>query len=827
MLKQSRVSYIRLAKRIAAIGAVFFAVVAASAIFLFWKYQEEIIAFAIDQINKKVNTKITVAKVDLSLKKFPDLSIRFSDVKINGATGRGDTLLSCERMYCGFRFWHVFDKNFKIRQVYLENGRLSVKRIGDSYNYQILKEPAGPGSGDGGFDVERLELRSFDIEYRDVDRNHLYAFQASRIRSSMKLDQKTLNVDLDAGLLSRGAHLEGRSFAVDIPFHIDSKFSFLTTADSAIFHHAAIRVFDSDFTIEGGAGKNAYHFQIDGEKTDIGALLTLLPADVNKDLKQYRSSGEVYFTAHLEGLTSDDVPLINVEFGSRNAQFYHPRFKEIIRRVSLKGSYTNGPGRGPRSSSLKLRDISGSLNGKEFKGDFEMTNFRNPYISFSILADIDAGSALKLFPSKQLTTASGDLFVDLQFSGRLEDVKYVNGLGKVKSAGEIRLQNIDFKLEGVKLDFNDFAGNFLFRDDAVAVNDFSGKIGGTDFLINGFVRNGLAYLLFDETPLIVEADLKSDRIMLTELLSGTPISEGGGDQYRFRISPRLDVDFNCKIGYLEFKRFKGEEISGQLRVQDRKASSRGISVGSLGGRMSISGSVNASKENHIEVFTSTKLQRIDIDQLFYVFEEFGQNFLTSRHLKGQIDASLNTYMVFDSRLRMAGEKLISDISISIKNGELNDFEPIKKLSKYVEEKSLERMRFSELSNRILVQNRNIYLPQMEVTSNVTSIKISGTHTFDQLIDYRVTVPLRRFNKRDSDERFGAIRDDGKGNLNLFLKIVGSTSDYRIVYDAESWKENIKETIREEGQELREVFKTKGMPEPLEAAELNEDEYFDF
>lgn len=826
MLKQSRVSYIRLAKRIAAIGAIFLAIVCGSAIFLFWKYQEEIVALAIDQINKRINTEITVGKVELSLKKFPDLSIRFSDVKINGSTSPQDTLLTCKSVYCGFRFWRVFNKNFTIRQVYLENGRISIKRAGNTYNYRILKESTGQG-GEAGFDIERLELRSFDIDYQDVDRNQVFSFHARRLNSGMELKQKILDVYVDADLLSRQVFLTGRAFAKEIPFGLSSKFSFLIAADSAVFHQTTIRVFDSDFLVKGGAGKDAYHFQIDGKNTDIRTLLALLPQDINEDLKSYRSSGEAYFTAHVEGLTSDDAPLVNVDFGSRNAQFYHPKYKETIRNVSSKGSYTNGEGRTARSSSIKLENIAGKLNGKDFKGSFEMTNFRNPYIAFDLLADIDAKSALKLFPSKQLTVSSGDLFVDLQFSGRLDDVKYANRLGSVKSAGEIRLHNIDFKLKDIKLDLNDFSGHFLFNDDAVAVSDFSGQIGGSDFLINGFIRNGLAYLLFDETPLVVEADLKSDKIMLTELLSGTPVSEDAGDQYRFRISPRLDVDFNCKIGYLEFKRFKGEKISGQLRVQDRLASSREISFTSLGGRMSINGSVNASRENHIEVFTAAQLQHIDIDQLFYVFEEFGQDFLTSRHLKGQINASLNTFMVFDNRLRLASDKLISDISISIKNGELNNFEPVRKLSKYVEEKSLEKMRFSEIRNQILVQNRNIYLPQMEVVTNVSSIKISGTHTFDQAIDYRVTIPLRRFNKKDNDERFGAIRDDGKGNLNLFLKIIGVTSDYRIAYDAESWKENVRETIREEGQELKEAFKTKGLTPQQEAAELNEEEYFDF
>lgn len=826
MLKYHRVNYSRLAKHIAAIAALSLAILLGASVFLLWQYEDRIIAFVISEINKKVDTEITVGKVDVSLKRFPDLSIRFSQVVIKGSINRQDTLLSCERMYCGFRFWNVFNQNYRIRQVFLENGRLAVKRSGQAYNYQILKKSDQDGNTTG-LDIEKLQIRNFIVEYRDMDRRQVYAFKAPDIASTLLMQRKMLIADLDAELLCDRIFVAERDFARNVPFTVSTKVTYHMANDSIVFSNGSVVAFQSKFDVLGHVDKEQYHFTIEGRNTDVQTLLALLPEDTNKDLKSYHSAGQVFFGGTIDGLLTDDMPAVSVNFGSRNAQFYHPKYRETIKNVSLEGFYSNGKERNDRSSVLELKNITGRLNGRDFKGNFELSGFVDSYIAFDILADVDARSALNFFPVNQISEAVGNLYIDLQFSGRLEDMKHVSRLDRIKSSGEVNLDKVDFKVKGVDLAFRDFKGNFIFQDDAVAVSDFSGRISGSDFLINGFVRNGLAYLLFDNTPLIVEADLQSDKIMLTELLSGAPVSESTGDNYQFRISPWLDVDFNCKVDYLEFKRFKAEEISGQLRVKNQKASSREISFGAMGGRMSMNGSVNALEENNIEVFTATQLQRIDIDQLFYVFEEFGQDFLTSSHLKGQINASLNTFMIFDNHLRLATDKLISDISVSIKNGELNNFEPMKKLSKYVEEKSLERMRFSELRNQILVQNRNIYLPQMEVASNVSAIKVSGTHTFDQAIDYRVTVPLKRFNKEDKDERFGAIRDDGRGNLNLFLKIVGTTSDYKVAYDGEGWKENFKETVREEGRELKQIFQTKGKEPQQEVKELNEEEYFDF
>ena len=51
---------------------------------------------------------------------------------------------------------------------------------------------------------------------------------------------------------------------------------------------------------------------------------------------------------------------------------------------------------------------------------------------------------------------------------------------------------------------------------------------------------------------------------------------------------------------------------------------------------------------------------------------------------------------------------------------------------------------------------------MDIRSNVTTLQLSGTHSFDQHIDYRVVAPLRNKKKVDPDEAFGAIEDDLQG-----------------------------------------------------------------
>jgi hypothetical protein len=209
-----------------------------------------------------------------------------------------------------------------------------------------------------------------------------------------------------------------------------------------------------------------------------------------------------------------------------------------------------------------------------------------------------------------------------------------------------------------------------------------------------------------------------------------------------------------------------------------------------------------------------KLNGLAVDSIFYVFENFYQDFIEDRHLKGQAYADVTLDMTLNQNLKLFPETLVADISATIKNGELNNFEPLKSLNKYLDDESLSALRFADLKNDIHIENKTVYVPLMEVRSNATVMQISGTHKFDQHIDYRVVTPLNNRRKIDINEAAGAI-EEMEGRAKLFLKIVGTTDDYRVLYDTEAVKKKIIADLKKEVQELRDIFKNKKKKKDVE------------
>src|SRR5690606_12696248 len=116
--------------------------------------------------------------------------------------------------------------------------------------------------------------------------------------------------------------------------------------------------------------------------------------------------------------------------------------------------------------------------------------------------------------------------------------------------------------------------------------------------------------------------------------------------------PNINLNFNCDIGALRYKRFHGKRIKGDLLVKSQMAVSRTLALETMGGKLELSGIVDGKNPKAIDVVTTARLDNIFVDSVFYVFENFNQTFIRDKHLSGQGSADVSMELVLDETLRL-------------------------------------------------------------------------------------------------------------------------------------------------------------------------------
>lgn len=815
----------KILKKVLLYVAVTLAVLLVSLVVSAFLFKDRIVNQFILRANEQLSTPVKIGKIDVSVfQRFPHISIVFHDVYVEDSHQGKYPLLTAKEISFHLHPIEVYRGQYTIRGVNVRDSETNLKidPAGNS-NYIITKNTNN--TGPIRFELKNVQLTNTRVRYYDSQQNEDMIFTSERLYASIKTsnNQYTIqakgDVTTEKILLNNLSLLEGKSFLASTDLLYDDDEKSLTIQSSELMLKTSF------FNVTGNYVWKEIpeiNLTIDGKDTDIQTLLSLLPDKSYADFTKYESSGDVYFRALLKGEISEKKsPALSIEFGFTRATISHPEAKAKIKDANMEGSFATSAFREASLAVLSIKNMTGNLNDKPFQANLIIRNFSDSDVILNFKGAVDAAALMDFYPVESIRV-SGTLVADIAFEGRVSWLKSKATAQRALTRGTVEANNINLLYGKDEVPLKNINGSFQFNNNDLALSNVTGMLGSSDFQLNGLFKNIITFLLFEDQPVGIETDLKSANLNVDELFAygfGKETQQGTTNEYEFSISRNLNLNFNCDVNTIRYKRFTGRKLKGDLFVKNQVAVSRNITVKTMGGNLTLTGIVDAKNPKAINVSSFFKLDGLRIDSIFYVFENFQQTFIQDKHLKGNAFADVSLDFTLNPNLKLFQETLIADISATIKNGELNQFAPLKSLNKYLDDEGLNALRFADLKNEIHIENKTVYIPQMEVRSNVTVLQISGTHMFDQRIDYRVVTPLNNRRKINIEEATGAI-EEMEGRAKLFLKITGTTDDYKVQLDTEAVKHKIISDLKKEVQELKDIFKKKKKKE----IELSKEEF---
>jgi len=802
-------------------------------------FKDKIIAASITEINKYLNVKVDInPKIELSLfEKFPQVAIEFSDVKIFESIPESKNLLGqAEKVYLTFNVKNILDGNYIINKLYIENGafHLKVAKNGTT-NYTILKPDSSKQNQQGnGFDLNAIYVKNVLIKYDNQKNEQQYEILSHELIAGVTLKNHLYLITLNGDQYVKTINIHNDEYFKEKEIVLNSAIEYDDAKNYLKILPTTIKVQNSEFTVEGYSSfesKNTIDFKINNTKSDAQTLLSLIPKKYEDLFSAYKSDGEVYFNATIKGVVSDkENPAIDVQFGTKSASFSHPDLKKKITDATFYGIFSNGEKRNAQSSFIKIENIRFDFDGKMIQGDFLYKNFSNPYIAFDATGTLNAGSAMEFYKIPGIKSAGGQIDFDFEFKGLLEDLKKREGHSRIETGGEITLKNIQFSSDNIAYPIENINGTFLFNKNDIAVTDFTAQLGKSDIAFNGFMKNLFGIILLDNSRMYAELNVKSKLLDIEEMLhyqfdenENESKSEG-----KFPYLEKYVLDLNLDIQEVLYKKVSLKNLKSNLHFDQPSLSIPSLTCQLAGGEISLNSITLFDSEDKIQTTIRSNLSSINIDMLFYMFDDFGQSFITNKNLKGEFNGSVETIFYWNNKGEIDTKSLVANIDCSILKGELVNFEPMQNLARFIDAQELSQIKFSELKNKIFIENRIITLPEMHILSNVSDITIAGTHTFDNYMDYKLAVPLKNLKKHkvDKDASFGAIEEDPKKGSTLFLTIKGNSENYKFGYDTKRTKTKISEDLKKEKKEFLDLFKKKE-EEVLQKAKPNQEEFFDF
>ncbi|MEM6966167.1 MAG: AsmA-like C-terminal region-containing protein [Bacteroidota bacterium] len=800
-------------------------------------FEDQISDRLVKEINKQLRTELKVGEFNLSLLSgFPKASANLHDVELEDAMQ--GTLLESQNLSFRFGLLSLFGSNIKVHSVLIEDGSLYIKKDKRGrLNYDIVKgnsekQKANEGEeNEFALSIDEAQLNRVEVIYVDQVAKHYTKFHVNKAVVSGEFAADQFSLYSFADLKSHFFQSNGEKYFVDENVIYDAKIAVDFANQKYDFEDVSVALstntFNVDGTIENVKKGTEWDLNIDGKEGSLASVFALLPPKQKEYFKDFDSKGNFYFKSAIRGLqTKYSDPAVSVEFGLEHGRVSSEKLGGGVKDVSFTANFTNGKQRNNRNSSFEIKDFKGYFDRELFEGKLRISNLDNPLIDLKLDGVLPMESIYGLFESPIITDGDGEIELkQIRLKGRYKDIVSPYGIGRVDTAGEIEFDDAELTVNRKTILVD--KGLFTFRDNSLKVEDFVFEGPGTEIELDGTFLNLLPVLFADslnskKAELKFSAALDAPKIDLDQLIALTAIPVNKNDvgekvmdslkvekiHERERITNFLKGKFEARIDEFNYEKVEAEDFRGTLEFDNNEMLVAG-KVKTMEGRMLLDGT--AYFEDRPKLEAKLTCERMNIKEFFRQVENFGQKVLVDKNLKGKLDAKLFIKAFWDEEGSFLMDKMHVLADVGITNGELVGMKMLYDFSDYIKIRDLQRIKFTELHNYMEVKKGKIYLPAMFIQSNAMNMTMSGTHTFENKIDYHVKVNAGQvvWNKfKKHNPTYKPQKAKKSGWFNLYYRIYGPMETFTYESDKKRVKRSfdLSETRKRRIQkELRKHF----------------------
>lgn len=801
------------------------------AILVGWAYtfEDEIKGRVLAELQSGLTSDMTVGSIEYRvLRSFPYASLECRQIVLMGSLADNDTLVRAEALSFDIGLIALIQGDITFRSITLSNGQLNLRRDAKGAgNHQIWKSDTAAVERDSAFDIERLILDDVSVSYDDRMSDVRVTTRSTKARIAGSLDNDVF--EFEGELNTSSLYVEAGSTVWVDGASVSGSLSALLDMENQQYSFTGVEMDVSGIGIGGelrvtSAQKTQITANIEIRSTDLNAARNLIPKPYRSVLDGYALDGSA--TGRLELAGFSDALLWGLSCELQGCALEHldsgAQLDKVKGRIAVLGG-------GERTGQLRIESAEARLGSGRIVVEGSVNDFHEPTMQLSMEGELRLEELLRLAGASETMRAEGRVAVELGFAGRWPVVQSDSTstidptlLRQSRYNGVAELSGVSFATQEMPRAVEELYGRVNFEGDYATVNELRLRLGESDLRVSGTLKNVLPWVLTQNEVLVVEARSQSRRIDLNGLLAAEdqPSTE---EAYAFVLPNDLDLHLDASVDELTFRNFTATAISGSVSLNRSGLRINPVRFNTCDGQAALELAVTPSGRG-FRVTSAGLLSSINIRKLFFAFEEFGQEFITSTNLRGtcKVDAVFSASM--SETLQLDPRSIVSSIDLTVENGELIGLQSLADISAYMRanklispfievdrlEDSMRHIRFETLENRIEIKDERIYFPMMDIKSSALDIKASGSHWFDNRIDYSVGLYLRDILVRKERREFGEVEDDGLGSR-FFLSMKGSVDDPEFGYDRDAKKELRKEERRQERETLKQILKEELNP----------------
>ncbi|MDX2445294.1 MAG: AsmA-like C-terminal region-containing protein [Bacteroidales bacterium] len=793
-------------------------------IILFQINEDKIKKQLLTELNEELTTLVDVNEITFNFfRHFPNITANFKQVTVYSPEEFNskysnkvsiDTLLNVSNIYFEINSLGLIQKKIVFNKIILNDGWLNIilNEKGEN-NYQVFKIPEKNGSDGLSLNFKSVEFRNILFDYFDIEKRLQIKSSIDEQKAIIKNNHSSIKFHTKISILEliskEALVLSNKALSVSLDLSIkddvftitngDLDFAGVSTMVSGTLQKKESLFLDCSIASTGNKVKN---------------LLQLIPEDIQDKFKALKVAGNLSLNGTIKGFLGDNkYPHINLQFNLKQGLFFYPKSNLRFADITASGDLDNGSKNNTSTTLLRINSFQSRVGGETINGTYQIKNLENPEIKITTSGTFNLKEFIKLTPNTDAEILDGYARVNMTITGKLREFRKIslNDLEKFNPKGQVELINVTYKTFKRPIVFSSVSG-IVRLGERFHLDSLHLKINDNPITIHGKAENVLSYLNQKRKPLVITGNVETPGFDLTSIIPGRHKTSPGNTPVRtIHLPEHMEAHIKLNAKALSYRRFKTENFTCFLLYNPGSLLLDDVNFSSMDGKTNGNITIFEQADSVLQMHALARIDNIDIHKLFYQMGNFGQTFIKYDNLEGNVSGNIKFYSKWSNDLRIDKKSIIAESKYVIENGELINFEPIQKLSRFIAVDELKDINFSRLQNDVFIKNETVTMPLMEINTSAFNIEASGNHYFNKRYEYNVRVLLsdilasKAKNKKKENNEFGIVEDDGLGKTTIPLKIIGDPEDINVSYDGKGMTRNIKADLKNERQNLKQLF----------------------
>jgi hypothetical protein len=730
-------------RRLALYAAGTTLLVLAALVLLPFLFRDRIAARMQVEASRLVAADVRWSTVGVSLiRDFPRASLRLGDLVVTGRDGfEGDTLASVAGLRVAVDLGSALRAlrgtgPLVVHSVQLDRPALRMIVLEDgTANWQVFdRADPSPESNAVDFSLRRLEIRDGAVRYEDREAGLVSSAAgiSHRLTGDFRKSRFSVSTRTTASSVSlrfAGVPYLGQADArVDAVVDVDTESGLVTLRDAEIRLNELLLALTGSVRQLGEAVELDLAF--DSPNSAFQEILSLVPVMYRNDFAELQAAGTMSVRGTVRGRYGPgDFPALAV----RDGRFQYPDLPLPARDVALDLSVRN-PGGDADHTVVELKRFTVTIGTDPVEGSFVMrTPVSDPAVQAAVRGRLDLAELGRTVKLPRTDELAGALAADASVRARLSDLD-AERYEQVHADGFFRATGVVVRTEGIPHAVQVDEGELRFSPRHAELTAFRGRIGSSDLEMTGRLDNLLGFALRDE-ELRGEARLASTFFDLDEWRSDE------GEMEAVRVPRNLDLGLVADVQRLAFAGLDMRHARGSLRVRDSRATLDAFQMEIFGGSMAVTGYYETADPARPTFDVDLRLLGVDVAQAAAGAATVRALVPVARFAQGRVAADLRLHGAMGTDMTPEFEVLAGRGSFQTTGVALHGFPALERLSDLIRTEPLRHPALSDIRSTFTIQGGRLHVAAFDVRLGQFSSRVSGSHGFDDSLDYTLALQL--------------------------------------------------------------------------------------